>query len=373
MDIALEELLENLKELTYSYFYSLNLGDNDLFLWLDKQFKNKKSGFNNYNLGDYGFKIGNVEIKNPIVSAPLAGISDNTYRIFANFFGCGLTFSEMITSYGVHYNHTKTIRMANITEYERPCALQIFGSDADIMAEAAQRLEGVADLIDINMGCPVPKIIKSGSGGYLLRDSYKIKAIIKKIKDKIDIPLTVKVRLGWDKNNINILEIAKIAEANGADAISIHGRTVKQGFSGNADYNYIKKVKKILDIPVIASGDIDSGEKALEVFEYTGCNGLMIGRKSQGAMWIFLKILLCLQYKKLSSLEPNLEWKKKFAILYLEFLIYFKGKEKAIKEFRKYLSWIFKGVRGISKVRKKFFKINEYNDVVDILDLIGGM
>ncbi|MFO7928991.1 MAG: tRNA dihydrouridine synthase DusB [Candidatus Humimicrobiaceae bacterium] len=369
-----EELLEELKNLAISYI-NPDLNEGKLFLWLSSQLVKGKDTFDSFKLPEYSFKIGNLKISNPLVSAPLAGISDNTYRIFAAFFGCGLTFSEMITSYGIYYNHRKTISMASITECERPCAIQIFGSGPEIMAEAAERLEGIADIIDINMGCPVPKILKSKSGGYLLREPEKVGKIVKKIRERISIPLTVKVRLGWNKSSINVLDIAKIAQENGADAISIHGRTVKQGFSGNADYAYIKQVKNNIKIPVITSGDINSPKKAIEVLNYTGCDGLMVGRKSKGSMWIFLNILLKLQNpnKKLEGMGPSLEWRKKFTILYLKFLIYFKGEKKAIKEFRKYLSWIFKGIRGISKVRKKIFQIKEFNDVINILDLIDGM
>ncbi|MBL7124377.1 MAG: tRNA-dihydrouridine synthase, partial [Actinobacteria bacterium] len=245
-----------------------------------------------YKTSDYLFKIGNVEIKNPIISAPLAGISDNTYRIFAKFFGSALTFTEMIASYGIYYRHKKSLALTDITEFERPCVLQIFGSNPEIMAEAAKRVEDKADIIDINMGCPVPKILRSGSGGFLLKDQKKVEKIILKVVKAVKKPVSVKVRIGWNRDNINIIDIAKIVQGCGAGAIFIHGRTVKQGFSGEVDYGVVRKVKDTISIPVIVSGDIDSPQKALEVLKFTGCDGAMIGRAARGSIWLFLNIFL---------------------------------------------------------------------------------
>ncbi len=329
-------------------------------------------------LGDYGFKIGQLEIANPIISAPLAGISDNTYRIFASSFGCGLTFSEMVTGYGIHFSHKKSRKLTEITDYERPCALQLFGYEPGIMAEAASKVEEQADIIDVNMGCPVPKIIKAKSGGYLMQDESRVGEIISGMASVLDKPLTVKTRTGWNKDNMNVLNIAKIAEDCGASAITIHGRTVKQGFSGEVDYGIIRKVKKEINIPVIASGDIENPEKALEILEYTGCDGVMIGRASKGTLWLFLDILIyltLLKDDKLTGIDdfdfsPTGEWKKNFARLYLKFLVMFKGEYIAMREFRKHLSWIFKGVRDITKVRKKFFLIQGIDDALDIIDSI---
>ncbi len=322
------------------------------------------------------FKIGDMEIFNPLISAPMAGISDNTSRIFSRMMGAALVFSEMITSYGTLYKHKKSMMMANVTSYERPCAIQIFGSDSKIMSEAAQIIAKDADIIDINMGCPVPKVLKTKSGGFLLNEEENIGRIVKEVVGSIKKPLTVKTRIGWDKNSLNILKVAKIIEEEGASAISIHGRTVKQGYSGTADYEYIKKVKKILKIPVIASGDIGNYATAKKVMEYTGCDGVMIGRAVRGTPWLFLEILLPLWAEKKHTVfhEINreavemMDMKKKFAMLYLDFLIYFKGYERAIKEFRKYLSWIFKGCRNINKMKEKFFNVCTYEEIIEIID-----
>lgn len=337
------------------------------------------------------FNISNVKINNPFIAAPMAGISDNTYRIFAKYFGCSLVFSEMATSYGLKLKHEKSFDITRLTDFERPCAVQIFGNDPEIIAEAAMMIEANADIIDINMGCPVPKVLKTKSGGYLLNEPETIGRIVKKLKEKLKKPVTVKLRIGWDENNINILDIAKIAEGEGADAISIHGRTVRQGYSGKADYENIKKIKSIVKIPVIASGDIQNPYIARQVLDYTGCDGLMIGRAARGNPWIFTELLLgllkiCRKKDKIDGWKAKTsnyfyendplidnfiltnDIKVKIMKLYLKFLIYFKGEDRAVKEFRKMLGWAFKGQRDISSIRNGFFKINSFDDAKEILE-----
>ncbi len=328
-------------------------------------------------IGKYSFNIGNIEIINPVISAPLAGISDNTYRIFARSFGCSLTFSEMVTSYGLHYGHKKSSELTNITYPERPCALQLFGSDPGIMAEAAAKVAEKADIVDINMGCPVPKIIKAKSGGYLMQDEKLAGKMISRVVHAVDRPVTLKTRIGWNRDNINAVNMAKIARESGASAITIHGRTVKQGFSGGADYGEIKKVKDAVDIPVIASGDILAPADALDVLEYTGCDGVMIGRAAKGTLWIFMDMVISFLLMEkgydigdIPEGDPGRDWKKRFAVLYLRFLVHFKGEYKAVREFRKHLSWIFKGERDIAKARKKFFLIEDTDDALEIIDSI---
>ena len=337
-------------------------------------------GKNDSPKGDHRLKIGQLEIANPVISAPLAGISDSTYRIFARSFGCGLTFSEMVTSYGIHFNHKKSCKLTEITEYERPCALQLFGSEPDIMADAASKVEERADIIDINMGCPVPKILKAKSGGYLMQDESKVEEIISKMARVLKKPLTVKTRIGWNRDNINVIRIAQIAENSGASAITVHGRTVRQGFSGKADYETISRVKEKVDIPVIVSGDIGSPVEAQRVLEITGCDGVMIGRASKGTLWLFMDILAHLMvaedHKQDADddaefcFQPADNWKKDFARLYLRFLVAFKGEYKAIREFRKNLSWIFKGVRDIKRARRRFFLIESIDGALEIIDSI---
>ena len=336
---------------------------------------------NDFPIRDHRLQIGQLEIANPVISAPLAGISDSTYRIFARSFGCGLTFSEMVTSYGIHFNHKKSCMLTEITDHERPCALQLFGFEPDIMAEAAKKVEEQADIIDINMGCPVPKILKAKSGGYLMQDESRVEDIVLKMAKVLKKPLTVKTRIGWDRDNINVIRIAQIAENSGASAITIHGRTVRQGFSGEADYETISRVKKKVGIPVIVSGDIGSSGEAQRVLEITGCDGVMIGRASKGTLWLFLDILMHLMMSEDHKqdadddaaelyFQPTDNWKKDFARLYLRFLVAFKGEYRAIREFRKHLSWIFKGVRDITKARKRFFLIESIDNALEIIDSI---
>jgi len=324
------------------------------------------------NLEIKSFYIGDVKILNPVISAPMAGISDNTYRIFAKIFGASLVFSEMITSCGLIHKHEKSFELSKISRFERPCAVQLFGSNPDIIAEAAKLIEGNADIIDINMGCPVPKVLKTGSGGALLQDPLLIGKIIKKIKNSIKIPVTVKLRLGWDLSDINIVKTSQIAQDEGADAISIHGRTVKQNYSGTADYEYIKKVIKLIKIPVIVSGDLNNASKALFVYESTGCQGLMIGRAARGNPQLFSDILNVI-FKKYNQTENENKFEINFKkndlmIQYLKLLIEFKGEERACKEFRKILGWAFKGRRDISETRKKFFEINNFEESKKILN-----
>jgi tRNA-dihydrouridine synthase B len=371
----MQGLIEELKKLVcdYSAAYSSSLKSlNILSTWDTNNSLDNSSVLSSYILTGYSFKIGNVLIKNPIVAAPLAGISDNTYRIFAQYFGSALTYSEMISSYGIHFDHAASQELAHVTDFERPVALQIFGSEPDILLDAAQKIESIADIVDINMGCPVSKVLKSKSGGFLLQDEDKVKQIISKIAGKITKPLTVKLRIGWDNNNINVFNIARIAQSSGAAAISIHGRTVKQGFTGEVNYEIIKKVKELVNIPVIASGDIDSPAKAKQALDYTGCDAVMIGRASKGTPWIFFNILMSVSddHQGISfydDFSPDIGFKKKFAELYLKFLISFSSEEKAVKEFRKYLSWIFKGTRGINRFKHKFFAIKSFEDVLNIM------
>ena len=352
---------------------SIQSNDRQSKSYFSKTYDNLYKNFSNGKTSYSSFRIGNIEIKRPLVSAPLAGISDNTYRIMAKAFGAALTFSEMVTSYGICYDHKSSLELAEITDFERPCTVQIFGSEPDIISKAAKIVEPKADIIDINMGCPVAKVLKSKSGGYLLQDEEKIKSIISRVTSAIKKPVTVKVRIGWDKNSINVLKVAEIAESCGASAITIHGRTVKQGFSGEVNYEIIKQVKERIKIPVIVSGDIDSPEKAKQVLDYTGCDALMIGRASKGSVWIFSDILISLlasSNRGFPGYRPDINWKKKFAIIYLKFLIYFKGEEKAVKEFRKYLSWIFKGVRGVSRIKTDFFKVITFSDVENAISYL---
>jgi tRNA-dihydrouridine synthase B len=336
------------------------------------------------------FLIGNVKIKNPVVSAPMAGISDNTYRIFARCFGSSLQYSEMISSYGIFYRNTKSMDMVHVTAFEKPFALQLFGSKPEIIADAASIVQEKADIIDINMGCPVPKVLKTGSGGALLREEDLIKRIIKSLRKTINKPLTVKLRLGWDHSSININRTVKIAESEGANAVAVHARTVKQGYSGDADYSFLKELKGKIKIPLIVSGDIDEPFKALEVLNETGAKAMMIGRAARGNPWIFMEILTGIilmkrgiinesdifaqkKFKKDIAYFLNNDIKVKILILYIKSLIGFMGEEKAVKEFRKILGWAFKGMRNINDIKKEFFFVQDFEEVRKVLNKMTGM
>ena len=332
-----------------------------------------RSYLKEYLIEKRSFRVGDLLVKNPVISAPLAGISDNTYRIFAKAFGSALNYTEMISSYGLFYDHRESQALSIVSDFEKPCGIQIFGSEPEILLEAAIRIEGNADFIDINMGCPVPKVIKTKSGGYLLKDESRIARIIAEITSRVKKPVTIKIRLGWDKNSINAPNVAKIAESNGVSAVAVHGRTVRQGFCGDVDYETIKKVKKGVDIPVMVSGDIVSFKKASEVLELTGCDAVMIGRASRGTPWLFFNIVAGFAGVCLNGFCPSLQFRKDLAQLYLSFMVYFKGEEKAVREFRKFIAWIFRGIKGIRRTRQDFFSIMTLDDAFEQISRIKSV
>ena len=236
-------------------------------------------------------KIGNVEIKNNVFLAPMAGITDLAYRSICKEFGAGLVYTEMISAKGIYYNDEKTKLLTQIDEKERPVAIQIFGSDADIMANVAKRMSEKADIIDINMGCPAPKVIKNDDGSKLMLNPVLIDEITYKVVKSSTVPVTVKIRKGWNDENVNAVEIAKILEKNGVSAVAVHGRTREQFYSGIADWDIIKKVKESVNIPVIGNGDIIDIDSANKMIEYTGCDAIMVGRAALGKPWIFKEII----------------------------------------------------------------------------------
>ena len=239
--------------------------------------------------GDFMWKIGNVEIKNQIVLAPMAGISNSSYRKIIKEMGCGLIFAEMVSDKAIVFGNDKTLELLKMDDCERPIAQQIFGSDIESFVEAAKKIEDLMhpDIIDINMGCPVPKIaLRSQAGSALLKNPEKIGEIIKAVVEAVSVPVTIKIRSGWDENSINCVEVAKIAEKNGASAITLHARTRSQGYSGHADWELIKKVKESVNIPVIGNGDVTSPELAKKMLVETKCDAVMIGRGVLGNPWL---------------------------------------------------------------------------------------
>ena len=312
-------------------------------------------------------KIGNVEIENNIFLAPMAGVTDMPFRKLCKEMGAGLVYTEMASSKAVHYGSEKTKEIYEVFDEERPIGIQIFGSDADVMAETACELSSFADIIDINMGCPANKIVKNGEGSALMKDLKLAEDIILKVVKASKVPVTVKMRKGWDDNNINAVELAKIAEASGAKLITVHGRTREQMYSGEADLDIIKKVKENVSIPVIGNGDITSGEKAQRMFEYTGCDGIMIARGAEGNPWIFKEIKSFLE-DAIVLPKPTPDDKINMALRHLNLLRSYKGEYVAVREMRKHIAWYLKGISGSAKLKEIINKEESIEKVEEILN-----
>ena len=309
-------------------------------------------------------KIGNVEINNNVFLAPMAGITDVPYRSICKEFGVGLTYSEMISAKGMYYNDEKTRLLMKKAKKETPFAVQIFGSDADIMAKVAEEISGSDDIIDINMGCPAQKVVKNGDGSKLMQSPELIDEITRKVVEKAKVPVTIKIRKGWDKEHVNAVQIARIAEKNGISAITVHGRTREEFYSGKADWNIIKEVKDSVSIPVIGNGDIISIESANEIFEKTNCDAIMIGRASLGNPWIFEEIISGQKVNK------TCEDVKKMIEKHLEMLIKEKGEYTAIREIRKHIAWYIKGFANAAEIRKR---VNEIDGLEELKSMIQNI
>lgn len=309
-------------------------------------------------------KIGNVEINNNIFLAPMAGITDVSYRSICKEFGVELTYSEMISAKGMYYNDEKTKLLMQKAENEVPFAIQIFGSDADIMASTVEEVGKHADIIDINMGCPAPKVVKNGDGSKLMLSPELIDEITRKVVEKAKVPVTIKIRKGWDKEHVNAVQIARIAEKNGISAITVHGRTREEFYSGKADWNIIKEVKDSVSIPVIGNGDIISIESANEIFEKTNCDAIMIGRASLGNPWIFKEIITG------EKIEKSCEDVKNMIIKHLNMLVKEKGEYTAIREMRKHIGWYIKGFANAAEIRKR---VNEIDGLEELKSMIQNI
>lgn len=311
-------------------------------------------------------KIGNVELENNLILAPMAGVTNLPFRIVCKEFGPGLVCTEMASSRAMFHNDQKTKRLFNTEGEKRPISFQIFGSDEETMAYAAKYVSGFADIIDINMGCPAPKVVKNGDGSKLLLDLEQAEKVIKAVVENSKVPVTLKIRKGWDKENIVATEIAKIAENAGISAITVHGRTRSEFYSGKADLEIIKKVKETVKIPVIGNGDIVDEESAYNMFEKTNVDGIMIGRGSFGNPWIFRNIKHYLETgEKLPapSNEEKLEIMKKHINLAVEE----KG-EIAVKELRKHIAWYTKNLKNSSEFRSKINTIEAKGELLEMLE-----
>lgn len=316
------------------------------------------------------WKIGNIEIKNQVVLAPMAGISNTSYRTIIKEMGAGLIYAEMVSDKAIMFDNDRTIELLKMRESERPIAQQIFGSDEDSFVIAAKKIVELMhpDILDINMGCPVPKIaLKSQAGASLLKDPDKIEKIVRSVVNAVDIPVTVKIRSGWDSNTINCVEVAKRIENAGASAITLHARTRAQGYSGSADWSLIKKVKEAVSIPVIGNGDIKTCYDAKKMLEETGCDAVMIGRGVLGNPWLIKE---CVDYLEDGTLPQRVSAKEKKQMLkrHFELLCKDKGEKLALLEIRTHALWYIKGLPGSASIKNQICQTKNSTELFNILN-----
>ncbi len=316
-------------------------------------------------------KIGNIELENNVVLAPMAGITDITFRTICKSFGIGLLYTEMVSAKGLYYKDIKTEQLMKINEDNRPISLQIFGSDAEIMAYVVEnyinKREDI-DIIDINMGCPAPKIVKSGDGCALMKNPRLAGSIVNKIKKVSNKPISVKFRSGWDDNNINAVEFAKVLESNGADLLAVHGRTREQFYSGRADYNIIRQVKESVNIPVVGNGDIFKPQDAVDMIEQTNCNGVMIGRGILGNPWLIINTIKLLNNEK-DLFETTPKDKIEMLVKHVKMLKEELNEKIAVLEMRKHAGWYIKGMKNSSEIRNKINKITKADELFEVLKM----
>ena len=316
------------------------------------------------------WKIGNVEIKNQIVLAPMAGISNTSYRKIIKEMGAGLIDAEMVSDKAITFGNVKTMNLLKMDNMERPIAQQIFGTDVDSFVKAAKIIEAEMkpDIIDINMGCPVPKVaVKAQAGSALLKNPDKIYEIVKAVVEAVSVPVTVKIRAGWDSNSINCIEVAKIIEKAGASAITLHARTRAQGYSGKADWSLIKAVKESVNIPVIGNGDVTSCYLAKKMLDETGCDAVMIGRGVLGNPWLIKE---CVEYLETGKEPVEIPVKERIEMLkrHFQLLVDDIGEKGAVLEIRTHALWYIKGLPGSAPVKNEICKSKTVEDMFNILD-----
>ncbi|MBZ4664436.1 MAG: dusB [Caloramator sp.] len=316
--------------------------------------------------------IGNFVPENNVFLAPMAGVTDKAFRIICKEFGAGLVYTEMVSSKGLYYGSQRTEFMLDIDSREAPAVVQIFGSDPDIMGFMAEKISEKEEVafIDINMGCPAPKIVKNKEGSYLMKEPELAKRIVKKVVEKSKKPVTVKIRKGWDENSVNAVEFAKMLEDCGVSAIAIHGRTRSQMYEGKADWDIIKKVKESVGIPVIGNGDVVACQDAKRLLEHTNCDAIMIGRGALGNPWIFRKVVTYLKEGIILD-DPNPQEKIELAIRHLEMMYKFKG-QRGVIEMRKHIAWYLKGLKNATVIRDMVNRIEAKEEIIKLLESYKG-
>lgn len=315
-------------------------------------------------------KIGSVRLDNPVIAAPMAGVTDRAFRIIARETGCGLVCTEMVSDQALLYGNPKTCGLLDISGETGPISMQIFGSNAAYMAAAAAIVESRgAWLIDINMGCPTPKIVKNGEGSALMKEPDRAAEIVKAVVERVQAPVTVKMRKGWDESSVNAVELARLVVDAGAAAVTVHGRTRSQFYAGKADWEIIAAVKRAVDVPVIGNGDIRTPQDALSMMEQTGCDGVMIGRAALGNPWVLSQTV---RYLETGELLPGstIQERVKKALKHFELLIKIKGETVAVWEIRKHAAWYMKGLRGAARLREH---VNKANSVEEIENILNGL
>lgn len=313
-------------------------------------------------------QFGNVELPNRLLLAPMAGVTDLPFRLICREFGCGMTCTEMVSAKAILYNNRNTWELMETGENEHPVAVQLFGSDPEIVSSMAQRIEdGPFDIIDLNMGCPVPKVVNNGEGSALMKDPKLVERLLGMLVSRVKKPVTVKFRKGFDDAHVNAVEIAKIAESCGVAGIAVHGRTREQYYSGQADWDIIRQVKKAVKIPVIGNGDIFTPQDAKRMLEETGCDGIMIARGARGNPWLFRRILQYLETGEVLP-EPDAETVAQMILRHAKMQIELKGEVIGMKEMRKHIAWYTAGLRHSAAIRRESNLIETFDQLQSLLE-----